>query len=220
MEVHISKIGKTYAGSIAVLSWLVLAVQFYLYMANPNLQGVSAAEHVVRFFSFFTTLTNLLVSIAWSAIVFFSRTGLGKFFSKAATQTAVAVYISIVGIIYSLLLRSVWNPNGWQKIADHWLHDAIPFLFIVYWIFFVSKTGIGWLAPIKWLIYPIVYIVYSLIRGACVHWYPYYFVDVDKLGYLIALRNTALVLLAFLVIGFIYVGMAKSASRTAKPVAN
>jgi hypothetical protein len=205
---------------MAAISWVVLAIQFYLYLTNPDIQNISAAERIVRFFSFFTTLTNLLVAITWTVIVVFPQAGLSKFFSKTTTQTAVAVYISIVGIVYSLLLRSVWNPDGWQKIADHWLHDAIPLLFIAYWIFFVPRSGIGWLDPIKWLIYPVVYIVYSLIRGALVNWYPYYFVDVDKLGYPIALQNTALMLVAFLTVGFVFVGIDKLVSRTAKPAMN
>lgn len=132
-------------------------------------------------------------------------------------QTAVASYISIVGIVYSLFLRNVWDPQGWQAIADLLLHDAIPLAFVIYWFAFAPKSDIPWLDPIKWLAYPVVYIAYSLVRGAFVLWYPYWFVDVTQLGYPASLTNTGFVILAFVIIGFIYAGIAKAMSRTAKP---
>jgi len=51
--------------------------------------------------------------------------------------------------------------------------------------------------------------LYALIRGAIVNWYPYWFADAGQLGYLVALRNSFFVLFAFLVVGLIYVGVAK-----------
>ena len=47
-----------------------------------------------------------------------------------------AAYIAIVGIIYRLLLRQLWNPQGMQWVADVILHDVIPVGYVLYWLLF------------------------------------------------------------------------------------
>lgn len=207
--------GKILIAIIAIVGWSALVLQFVLGITAPALRDVAMIERIVRFFSFFTVLTNLIVALTTTAIAFFPNTRLGKFASRPSTRAAVAAYISIVGIVYSLFLRTVWDPQGWQAVADHLLHDAIPLAFVIYWLAFAPKAGINWADPIKWLIYPLLYVAYSLARGAIVAWYPYWFVDVTQLGYSTALTNTAFALIAFAVVGFIYAGLAKLLSRTA-----
>jgi hypothetical protein len=201
--------GKVVAGAIALVGWFALALQFYLILTIPENQSLSVAERIVRFFSFFTILTNTIVAVTAIAIAFFPSTPIGKFLAKPTSQAAVAVYIAIVGIVYSLFLRAVWDPDGLQAVADHALHDVVPLAYVIYWILFAPKLGIGWSAPFLWLAYPLVYVAYSLTRGAIVGWYPYWFVDVTQLGYPTALTNTAFVLFAFLIVGFIVVAIAR-----------
>jgi len=210
-----NRAARVFAGIAAVFVWLVLIVQFYLQLTNAAVD-VPTAERIVRFFSYFTTLTNMIVAVTWTAVAFFPRNKLGEFFSKASVQTAVAVYIAVIGLIYSLFLRGVWAPEGWQKFADHSLHDVSPIAFLIFWLIFVPKAGLKWADPVKWLVYPFAYMLYSLARGAIVHWYPYWFADAGQLGYPVALRNAFFVLAAFLIIGYIFAGTGKLiAGRTA-----
>ena len=102
-------------------------------------------------------------------------------------------------------------------MADHLLHDAIPLGFILYWVLLAPKYDIKLTDPFKWLVYPIIYVVCALLRGAFVNWYPYWFVDVTQFGYPKALTHSALVLLAFLIIGFIFAGTAKLFTLAANP---
>jgi hypothetical protein len=216
--------GRKFAGLIAIVGWIALALQFYLILTVPENQSMPVVERIIRYFSFFTILTNLIVALTTSAIAFHPASRLGNFAARSTTQAAVAVYIAIVGIVYSLFLRAVWDPVGSQAVADHLLHDAVPLAYVVYWIAFAPKTGISFTSPFIWLVYPIAYVAYSLARGAASGWYPYWFVDVTQLGYPTALTNTAFVLLAFLIVGFIFVGLAKLFSRRAiqspEPVAD
>ncbi|MCW5956062.1 MAG: Pr6Pr family membrane protein [Pyrinomonadaceae bacterium] len=200
---------RIFAGAIAVVGWLSLILQFVLAMINPIEPEPGAAERFVRFFSYFTVLTNIIVAATTTAIAFFPAAKLGRFASRPTVRCAVAVYISIVGLVYSLFLRSVWDPQGWQSVADHALHDAIPLAYVLYWLTSAPKDGISWIEPLKWLVYPLTYMAYSFARGAVAMWYPYWFVDVTQLGYSTALTNSALVLTAFVVVGAVYVVLAK-----------
>jgi hypothetical protein len=205
---------RPFAGIIALVCWFGLTLQFVLILTSDANQSLSVAERIIRFFSFFTILTNTIVAITTTVIAFFPN---NKFFSKASTQAAVASYITIVGLVYSLALRSVWDPQGWQAVADHTLHDVVPVMFVVYWLISAPKSGIAWIDPIKWLVYPVIYIVYSLARGAIVNWYPYWFINVGEVGYQTALTNTAFIMVAFIVIGFIFVAIARLLARREIP---
>ena len=115
----------------------------------------------------------------------------GQFFLRPSSQTAIAVYIAIVGITYSLLLRKMWNPQGAQKIADVGLHDIVPVLYVAFWIFLVPKFTLRWSDAVRWLDFPMLYMVYTLVRGFVFHWYPYYFIDVDTIGWSRSLIHAA-----------------------------
>ena len=54
------------------------------------------------------------------------RAGWGQWFRRPSVQAGTAVYIAIVGIVYQLLLRQLWNPQGAQWVADVLLHSIIP----------------------------------------------------------------------------------------------
>lgn len=207
--------GRVFAVTIALIGWLSLLLQFVLAMTNPVEPEPSSLERFIRFFSYFTVSTNIIVTVMFTSIAFFAASRFGSFLSRSTTQSAITSYISIVGIVYSLFLRNVWAPVGWNAVADHALHDVMPILSVLYWLIFAAKGDISWADPIKWLAYPLVYISYSLVRGALVAWYPYWFVDVTRLGYPSALINTGVVFIAFAVVGSIYAAIAKVMSRTA-----
>ena len=184
-------------------------------MTNPIEPDPGTLERFIRFFSYFTILTNIIVAVTLTSLAFVPRSKLGRITSHGSVQTAVAVYISIVGMIYTFFLRSVWDPAGWQAVADHALHDAVPVLYVIYWLAFSPKSGVDWNDPIKWLAYPAAYLIYSLARGAAVGWYPYWFADVTQLGYPAALTNAAFVMAGFALVGILFAAMAKLLSRTA-----
>ncbi len=191
---------------IALLGWFALIIQFYI---NITSGVANIAELVIRYFSFFTILTNLLVAICCTNIVFAPQKKSGIFFLKPQTLTAITVYILIVGIIYNIILRFLWQPVGLQKIVDELLHSVIPVLFLLYWWFAVNKRDLKWKQIISWLIYPLVYLIYILIRGNFSGFYPYPFVNVKQLGMAGVIQNSIGITIAFIVVGLILIAAGK-----------
>lgn len=169
----------------------------------------SIPESIVRYFSFFTVLTNLLVALCFSFILIKSHSSLGHFFSSSKVLTAIVVYITVVGIVYNIILRFLWQPRGLQFIVDELLHTVIPLLCIVYWIAFVPKLPLKWKDAFAWLLYPTTYIIYIFIRGSFSGFYPYPFINVTEIGYNNALINSGILALSFLIISFLFIGVAK-----------
>jgi len=58
---------------------------------------------------------------------------------------------------------------------------------------------------LAWLLYPLAYLVYTLIRGAQVDWYPYPFLDVSRHGYGGVLLNCAVMLVGFVAAAWAFV---------------
>jgi hypothetical protein len=205
---------RIYATVTAILTWLALALQCYLTVTLSISNGKTLVAGLISFFSYFTILTNLLAAVVLSCSARAPKAGLGAFFASVTVRSGTAVYIAIVGIVYSLLLRHIWNPQGWQKVADVLLHDLIPLLYLAYWVIFVRKSSLVWRDAVWWLTYPAVYFAYTLVRGAALGWYPYPFLDANALGYSRVSINAVMLLVGFLLMGLLAVGIGRWMGRT------
>jgi hypothetical protein len=197
---------KIYAAIGAAIGWFALLLQLWLIIAN---RVTSIPEAIIRYFSFFTILTNILVAISFTAVYLNGIKEKAVFFNRPKTLTATAVYITIVGLIYNTILRFLWAPQGMQQLADELLHTIIPIGFIIFWLVFVPKQNIEWANVLPLTIYPLVYLGYTLLRGPWAQWYPYPFVDVKELGYTKVFINSALVCVVFIFFSLLFTGIAK-----------
>lgn len=204
-------IPKTYLFVLMILGWFALISQLYLIIQNGT---GTVAEIIIRYFSFFTILTNLIVVLC-SSILFFKSTAGNRegFFYKPSTLTAITVYITIVGVVYNAILRFLWQPKGLQYITDELLHTVIPIMFILMWLLFVPKKGMKFTDAFTWLIYPFVYLIYIAIRGQVTGEYPYPFINADQLGYGKALINACGLSLAFLGLSLFLIALGKFLSN-------
>jgi hypothetical protein len=100
---------------LCILGWFALTAQFCLIIKN---RVTSIPETIIRYFSFFTILTNLLAAFCCTILLMDSNSGLKKIFPKQSTLTAIAVYLAIVGLVYNIILRFLWKPEGLQWTVD------------------------------------------------------------------------------------------------------
>jgi hypothetical protein len=205
MEQPPSITNRFFIGIIALVGWFAIIVQLYLMLLN---RIASVPETVVRFFSFFTILTNILVALA-ASLIFIKRSSSKNFLQRSNNVTALTVYIFIVGLIYNLILRYIWEPKGMQRLVDELLHLIIPILFVLYWFLYISKKELKWSNFWAWLLYPLTYIIYVLIRGAYSGFYPYPFVDVTELGYKTVMINSLLITVLFIFFSLLFIGVGR-----------
>lgn len=137
----------------------------------------------VNFFSFFTVESNILATIAFISGALLVATKMKNaafdFFRGAAT-----FYMIITGIVFALMLSGL---EGVQLTAVPWdntvLHYLIPIAIVVDWFLDPPKKNISFRRALVWLIFPLTYLGYSLVRGAIVGWYPYPFLNPANGGY-------------------------------------
>ena len=211
----VSSKGMTAHAAIgATLGWLALGLQYVLLVRGFD-SGPAAAT--VRFFSFFTILTNTLVAVAYTAVLLPGSTVITQFFRRPSVQSGIALSIALVGVVYSLLLRRIWDPQGWQLVADHLLHDIAPLLYVAFWLMWVPKAGLHYADAGRWALYPIAYFAYSLAQARLTGWYPYPFLDVGALGYAGVLRNALTILAVFVAAGLAMVAASRRFTRPLIP---
>ena len=191
----------------AVLGWLGLSIQLYLVFYGRWSVEASLLGGLVSYFSYFTVLTNTLVAAVLTSAATTRESRGRTFLLQPWVSSGIAVSISVVGLAYSLLLRHLWNPQGWQLIADELLHDVMPLLFVLYWWRCVPKGHLRLGHIGLWAIYPLLYFAYVLLRGRSLGIYPYPFVDVEKLGYPQVFLNASGILLGFVVVALVVLGL-------------
>lgn len=174
------------------LGWFAIITQFVLIIQNRE---TNIPETIIRFFSFFTILTNMLVALYFTCRVLSISMKPLDLFSKKTALTALTAFILIVGLVYQFVLRHVWEPTGMQRLVDELLHSIIPLYMLVYWFIFDTKEKIKFRDAIMWLLYPLFYLIFVLVRGHFYNYYPYPFLNIPEIGTDKALINSTLILI-------------------------
>jgi hypothetical protein len=63
------------------------------------------------------------------------------------------------------------------------LHYLVPAWFAIDWLAGPPSPPVPLRRALLWLLYPLAYVAYSLVRGPLVDWYPYPFLDPATGGY-------------------------------------
>ncbi|MBC3922242.1 Pr6Pr family membrane protein [Pseudomonas lurida] len=200
---------KRFVAVAALAGWVGLAIQQYLIFYSRWSTGASLLGGLINFFSFFTVLTNTLAVVVLSYALVRRESAAKRFFLSPAVCSGIAASIVVVSLAYSLLLRHLWSPAGFQFIADELLHDVMPVLFLIYWWRCVPKGSVRLKHIGAWMIYPLVYFAYALLRGDLLGQYQYPFIDVSTLGYPQVFVNAGGILAGFVVIALAVVGLDK-----------
>ncbi len=187
---------------IALMGSGSVVLQFYLNLTRHNLDH-SIAWRLVDFLSYFTNTTAILATAM--AVLALARPS--SRLARPGVATATAIYMLVVAATYQWLLRG--DPHGLALVANIGLHQLLPALVVVLWLIFTPKDASSWRAPVAWLVYPAVYMVWILARGAAIHRYPYFFADAGKLGYPRVLLNGTGFLLAFYLLGLAAVAIGR-----------
>lgn len=195
------------SAALAALTWFALLLQLVILLRVRSASGLSLMGGVGNFFSYFTVLTNLLVAVTLSWPLGWPASRPGRMLSAAGFRTGVAASIALVGLIYSLLLRALWQPQGAQWLADILLHDAVPAVYLALWAWAVPRAALGWHNALRWALYPLAYLAFALLRGTWLGRYPYPFLDVARWGYARVALNAVGVLVVFLLIAAVLIAL-------------
>lgn len=165
------KISRVYFILFGALDLLALLTAF-IYSLN----------FLVEFFSYFTVLSNILITFVFLSL---GLKGINR--GKKAKNTNVlygpaVLYMTITGVVFWTLLHG--GAGHLQRLpwVNITLHGITPIVAFVGWILFPTTAKISYSSVFYWLLFPLLFVFYTLLRGPFVNWYPYVILNPGKVG--------------------------------------
>ena len=224
---------------VALVGTVSFIVSIYLAMTDAGNGG--ALNGLIFSLSYFTVLSNILVAIInWMLFVKPDRDGKGFRWFRMTTL----VMIVITGAVYEAVLAPLAHAEGldlWTTIGYHYF---VPWATLVGFLIFGPRPRFTLRHVFEMLIIPVLWLIYTLIRGAFLtqppanppktttlgepqHWYPYPFIDVNDPsalapgltapGYGGVAINIVIIVILALAFGFLFLGVDRWFSGGRKP---
>lgn len=161
--------------------------------------------------SYFTTWSNVLVAIVF-ALLAIRITRRGKIVHVLLFSALLMILVA--GLVYNLILAPSGPPkHGWDFLTTTLEHTITPLLALFVWTIFGPRDWLSRRQILPALVIPVVWVVFTMIRGAIINAYPYGFLNVVKLGYPMTLLDIVGVLIVGVVVCFFLIGIDRLARR-------
>ncbi|MFC3300675.1 Uncharacterised protein [Arthrobacter agilis] len=158
-----------------------------------------AAVNPFNFFGFFTMQSNIMAAAVLLATAVLQVRGAGGPAWLAPVRAATTTYMFVVGVVYNLLLAGL--AGGVELAWANWvLHVAFPVYAVLDWMVAADRRPLSYRVIRLILVYPLVWAVVVLIRGATDGWVPYPFLDPAS-GYASVLAHVLGIAVAFAAFG-------------------
>ena len=173
-----------------------------------------APERIIDLFSYFTIWSQIAVGIIMT-LLYLNPTRDGKLFRVMRIDTVLM--ITVTGVVYNLLLGPNYPPQGLNQISSPIQHTITPLITVLIFIIAGPRGWFNLKNIVAALVLPIVYVFYTLFRGAIIDKYPYDFFDVVVNGYANVIVFVLGILFASIIVAVFYWGIDKALTK--KPTA-
>lgn len=164
------------ASLFAVARLAIVAIVVIAIVATFFDTAARATINPFNFFGYFTMQSNIITASVLLIAAISTLRGRPQTPLLVLARACATTYIVIVGIVYNTLL--VGLEGGISLEWANWvLHVLFPIYAALDWIFFGDKTALAWQRLWVVLIYPVVWTIVVLVRGATDGWVPYPFLD-------------------------------------------
>jgi len=189
-------VGRIWAAVTVAVVVCGIVIQLFVTASGNDGFFPDNPERVFNVFAYFTIQSNLL--LGGTALVLALQPGRrgGVLFNTLRLNGVLC--IAVTGIVAHAVLAGLVDLHGWAAVADFLVHTAAPIVGVLGWLLFGPRGLTSW-RVVGWsIVFPLLWLVFTLVRGAFVGFYPYPFVNVDEHGYGRVLLNCLLVAVLFL----------------------
>ena len=166
-----------------------------------------------EYFAYFSIVTAIVAGL------FFITTGFGLLLKIEDTKwveiarLSLAVALIVVGVVYHALLADVANDvrDGdyvWPVLPNEIIHTYAPILAAIEYLISIKAFRIRLRAFLWVAVFPLTWLVLSIIRGTATNWWPYWFINPNgEAGLGGMLTYIAAITVFFLVLGVSVLGI-------------
>ena len=185
------------------------------------------------FYVYFTNISNFLcLGVMLAGLVQTAK----KKEDSHVTAVPLLKFIGMLGILLTFLVFNILlageegrDPQLNWRIGSLLFHVLLPVMYIADWFLFYERKKCKWYYPIASVGFPLAYAVFLLIQAIVLKFdssiltptpnsttpliYPYFFVNIDKLGVPGVLMWIGILSVAFVAIGFAFFGLDKLGNK-------
>lgn len=195
-----ARLSRVWHGALALVVAASLAIQITLSVAGGGDAAPELSTRLVRLASYFTIQSNVLVLI--TAVAITRRPDVDGRLWRVLRLDAV-LGILITGIVYATVLAGLNDPQGADVFSNAGFHYIAPWWAFAGWLLFGPRPRIDGRTLAGAVLWPVVWIGWTLAHGALTGWYPYPFTDVVALGHPTVLVNLAVILVITVVLAVV-----------------
>ena len=138
-----------------------------------------------EYFSYFTIQTSLIAIVTLWVAGWFAWTGRKETRVLNIVRLCTVTFTVVVTLVYNLLLRGLPSPaeDGnyvWPVLPNEILHVWAAIFMLIDWMLSSRRINLR-LRTVFWvLLFPLAWLVYSIVRGLMVNWWPYWFINPNE----------------------------------------
>ena len=221
------------AAAVAGLSGVVAG--FIVNVDRATRQGQDLGLVLANYFSLFTIITTILTATALTVAATWSMRHPGSSREPFGIALGIAVVtgpMMLLGVVFNVLLRGAPSEVALadsptiamlDSYATEMLHVVLPLYLLVDLLFATRRRGLPWWSLAVLVGYPLVWIVYTMLRGeltpdpsgVAAYWYPYPFLDPHTGGWASAFTYIGVLLAALVAVGAIVIAVGRYRERRA-----
>lgn len=177
---------------------------------------MSGVFNPFNYLGYFTNLSNILAGLILLISAWYLAKSRRPSVKDDLIRGAATLYMVITGLVYITLLsgEDLGLLMPWVNIVTHII---LPLYVLADWLYQPPRNKLSLTHVAAWLIWPVVYVGYTLVRGSMTGWYPYPFLDPSQTGGYagVALYGLA-ILVAFLAIGWLLTKLGNTLRRNVR----
>lgn len=164
--------------------------------------GAPGGSALANFFSYFT------MQSAIGAVVFWLIGGIATLWMPVEPgwlitgRMLVTGYQIVSGVVYSIIVAQglAMGVSIQVPMTSQILHYWMPAYALIDWLIGPNHVRVRWRSLPLALVFPLVWGAFTMIRGATVGWYPYFFLDPYQVSGPLEFVGYSVAVLAFIVL--------------------
>ena len=214
--------GTTVRRALGIFRLLVAALEVMAIVGNFQYVLGFRFFATTNFFSYFTVQSAMAAVVTLAIAGWFALRRPRDPAWLGIIRTMVTVYVLVSGLVFGLIVAQASTRDYRVDVpwSDTLLHFVVPALAVVAWTtdaVLAVNPRVPW-STVGWvLVYPSLWLAYTLLRGSDIGWYPYFFLDEAQVGGPVGVAlYCALVLAIFVALTAALVAVNRALWRTAR----
>lgn len=175
-----STIARWWFGLTALIVLAAVVISLVLALTGEYPQFGSPLADAFNVFAYFTIQSNLIVGV--TSLLLALRPERRSTLFRVLRLDGV-IMIIVTAVVFHALLAGLIGASGWSSVSNQLVHTVVPAMAVLGWLIFGPRGLVSWHVVAWSVVYPLLWVLFTLVRGAVTQWYPYPFLDVDELGY-------------------------------------